>query len=302
VETQLWSSWFGRIEYRYAGYEAKDVQIFDPDGSPYAGILFHTRMEPTVQTVRAVVTHKFGGFGPAVAGPSMAPTYDKAPLRTAPVSSWTGFYVGAGLGYGAYTFKNQDFATATGLPASFEFSAGGEGWLGTVLVGADYQLSDRWVAGLFADYDWTDIEGEAFFLNGPRTGTLTQDSAWAAGARLGYLVSPSTLLYVTGGYTEARFSGVNLMFSFLPATPCCFQNGATFSGGFAGVGAETQLWSNWFGRLEYRYADYRSQRLQVFNQDGTPYVNQARMEPTVQTIRAALTYKFNWPSPLVSRY
>ena len=99
-----------------------------------------------------------------------------------------------------------------------------------------------------------------------------------------------------------RFSGINMQFSFLPATPCCFQNGATFNGGFIGGGAEMQMWSNWFGRLEYRYADYRSQRLQVFNLNGTPSGNQASMEPTVQTVRVNLAYKFNWAGPVIARY
>jgi outer membrane immunogenic protein len=292
AETHLWSGWFGRVEYRYAAYGAKDIQIFDASGALYGGGLFHTRMEPTVQTVRAAVTYKLGGLVPGLAAAPVAP----APQRTAATLSWTGFYVGAGFGYGAYTFKNHDVLTATGAPSSFEFSAGGTGWLGTVVAGADYQFANRVVAGVFADYDWTRIKGEAFFLNGPRTGTLTQDSSWAVGARIGYLVWPDTLLYVNGGYSEARFSGINLQFSFLPATPCCTQDPATFKGWFAGGGTETQLWSNWFGRLEYRYAAYDSQHVR------TSYGHQAILEPTVQTIRLGVNYKFNWAGPLVARY
>ena len=35
--------------------------------------------------------------------------------------------------------------------------------------------------------------------------------AWAAGARLGYLVAPNVLSYVNGGYTGAHWSGSTLL-------------------------------------------------------------------------------------------
>jgi outer membrane immunogenic protein len=296
AETRLWSNWFGRIEYRYAAYGRKDVPVFDETGVGYGGSPFFTRMEPTVQTIRAAVTYKLGGLGVAA-----APVY-QAPQRAAPAFSWTGFYVGAGFGYGAYTSSNRDIIATTGADAGFDVSAGGTGWLGTVVVGADYQFTDRLIAGIFADYDWTRIAGEVFLLDGPRTGTLTQESSWAAGARIGYLVSPGTLLYINGGYSEARFSGINLQFSGLPATPCCTQDAATFKGWFVGGGAEAQLWANWFGRLEYRYAAYGSRQIRVVNPGGTLHFFQTVMEPTVQTIRVGLSYKFNWAGPLVARY
>jgi outer membrane immunogenic protein len=161
------------------------------------------------------------------------------------------------------------------------------------------------VAGVFADYDWTDIKGEHTFLDGASIGTLRQRSAWAVGGRLGYLWMPSTLFYATGGYTQARFDGITLFEGFGPVfnpNPVGFQSGTTFSGWFVGAGAETQLWANWFGRIEYRYAAYRSEDVSIINADGSLNGFFTRMEPTLQTIRADLTYRFNWASPVIAKY
>jgi outer membrane immunogenic protein len=312
AETQLWANWYGRLEYRYAGYRAELVPVFEANGTPYGGTGVSTRIEPTVQTIRADLTYRFNWASPAVAAPyrPVGGIY-KAPVRPAPVYVWTGVYAGGGFGYGAYTFRNQDFfngvfpGTIPGAPAGFEFSSGGKGWLGTVIVGADYQFAERWVAGVFADYDWTDIKGEHTLLDSATIGTLKLKSAWAVGGRLGYLFAPTTLFYATGGYTEAQFDGITLFEGFGPVfnpNPFGFQNGTTYRGWFVGTGAETQLWANWFGRIEYRYAAYRSEDSSVFLADGSLFGIFTRMEPTVQTIRADLTYRFNWASPVVAKY
>ena len=71
------------------------------------------------------------------------------------------------------------------------------------------------------------------------------------GGRIGYVASPSTLLYVTGGYASARTSG-----SFTEKRGDQTVEGKahyTSDGYRVGAGAELQLTDSIFTRLEYRY-------------------------------------------------
>jgi outer membrane immunogenic protein len=231
----------------------------------------------------------------AVAADLSARTYKKAPAMIAPATNWTGFYVGGGFGYGSYQGEQSSLGL-NGLPgANSPSTGGGKGWLATVTTGFDLQFADRFVAGVFADYDFNEIKGRVLdFANagviarGPRDG-------WSVGGRLGVLATPSTLVYATGGYTQADFRADNANF-FIGTTPADREAGSTHHGWFGGVGVETMLGQNWSGRLEYRYADYDSERGARFNFAGTTALGLTETDPVVQTMRASLAYKFGVPS------
>ncbi len=75
------------------------------------------------------------------------------------------------------------------VPFAFDNGrAGGRGWFGTVQIGADYQWGS-WVAGIFADYDFSSIKGTIGELSGTGLVPFKQNSAWAGGGRIGYLVT-----------------------------------------------------------------------------------------------------------------
>jgi outer membrane immunogenic protein len=201
------------------------------------------------------------------------------PATYAPVTNWTGLYVGGGFGYGLFDVES------TGAAGSV--TTGGKGWLGTVQVGYDAQFGN-WVAGVFADYDWSGIKAKANTFTGS---SLKERSAWSAGGRIGYLVVPQFLTYFSAGYTEARFQGV---------TGVCVVAGClgttlpshTFSGYFLGGGTEYAL--AWFGpgwtvKTEYRLAEYSRDTFAVSAPGAT-----VTMRPFVQTVRSELAYKFNW--------
>jgi outer membrane immunogenic protein len=67
-----------------------------------------------------------------------------------------------------------------------------------------------------------------------------------AGARLGYVVVPSTLLYVKGGYTNARFT----------AEAAGVKASETLDGFRLGAGVERSFFGNAYGKVEYRYSNY----------------------------------------------
>lgn len=77
------------------------------------------------------------------------------------------------------------------------------------------------------------------------------------GGRLGYLVTPNTLIYGLGGYTQASFDGqVDLSyFIFFVGAPqtLSLRVADELHGYFLGGGGEVKVADNVALRLEYRY-------------------------------------------------
>ena len=90
--------------------------------------------------------------------------------------------------------------------------------------------------------------------------------------------------------------------------PNSTYRGLTTSGWFIGGGAEAQVWQGWFWRNEYRYARYGADNFVPCRVDGggcgvaPTGFNTVRFQPTVQTARSEIVYKFNWGGPVVARY
>ena len=278
VEAAIAPGWFWRNEYRYAYYGSKVL----PDNSgAFSSIYF----KPTVQTVTTQLVYKFDPV-------HIAPTYAPIPMITA---NWTGFYVSGGFGYGLWAADTTTVNPATGACSLCSPQRqGGKGWLGVVGGGFDYQFASRFVAGVFADYNFSSLKGSIQDQNPATVGEIKQTDAWAAGVRLGWLVTPAMLTYANGGYSGAKFSGTTMVNEFNAAfsgtTP-----GFTRSGWFVGGGAETTftalglLGPGWFWRTEYRYASYNTQTI-----PDTPGQNSITFKPAVQTLTSQVIYKFNW--------
>jgi outer membrane immunogenic protein len=231
--------------------------------------------------------------GTAVAADMSRPVMKAPP---APVTSWTGCYLAGGFGYGVW---NQDshWETNPGQVALYATTtAGGRGWFGTVGGGCDWQFSPRWVLGVFGDYDFSGLEGT--HNNGVWWGDEKQRSAWAVGGRLGYLITPQLLTYVSGGYSEARFSSVAVFGTSLPVTSIGIHLPATtYSGWFFGGGYEYNL--GWlpglFWRTEYRFAQYDGKHIPyIVDATGLQDTTGIFSEKFVQTIRSELVWRFNW--------
>jgi outer membrane immunogenic protein len=201
--------------------------------------------------------------------------------------SWTGCYVGVGGGYGMY---NQDLSGERGasgfinLGTDETLTLGGRGWFGTGQVGCDYQFAPQWVIGAFGDYDLSSIKGHIFDFDDEKL-----SSSWAAGARVGYVIMPNLLGYVSGGYTQAHFDAITCA--------GCSTNvvdAHTYSGWFLGTGYEYGLtWAspNLFWKTEYRFNSYNKDTLQVLSCDGTCTIDSQKW---VQTIRSELVWRFNF--------
>jgi outer membrane immunogenic protein len=144
---------------------------------------------------------------------------------------------------------------------------GGDGIFGTVTIGYDRVLRPGWVGGVFADYDFgsnisTNVSGNS----------IDQNHSWSIGGRLGFLTTPSTLIYGTGGYTQSEFDVVD--------------SSKTFNGYFVGAGVETFLRDNWTLKLEYRFSKFDEKTVYE------DYCVKDTDEPSEHSARLVLSYKF----------
>jgi outer membrane immunogenic protein len=240
------------------------------------------------------------------AGPAMAADLPaRAPLPPAPppvVYNWTGCYVGVGGGYRMYNVDHEAFVTGTNIPVSGTTTSGGRGYLVTGQLGCDYQFGSNFVIGVFGDYDWSWTKGDFASAGLGITGELKQDWAWSVGGRIGYLVTPSLLSFVSGGYTQAHFDNVAFT-TLLGAPTATTMNAQTFSGYFIGGGVEYQLsWlPGFFWKNEYRFSQFTSKTNNLLVA-GVPSGFAEDMKPYTHTIRTELVWRFNFGGPVVARY
>jgi len=195
------------------------------------------------------------GFAMALALSANAAVADgmyRGPVAPCCASTWTGFYIGAGVGGGSIVYDVDGFG-----------DFGGEGFFGTLTLGFDRQISSRVVAGIFADYDFSNTSTTRLTV----TGEL--ENTWAVGARLGMLTSPTTLWYATAGYTQMEVD-LNIPIDV-----------PTFGGYFVGGGVESQLRGGWSLRGEYRFSEFDSED-----------VGGVDVDPSTHSVRAVLSYKF----------
>ena len=125
--------------------------------------------------------------------------------------------------------------------------------------------------------------GRHFRRNLPWFGTLR--------GRVGFLLTPSLLVYGTGGFA---YGGVEF-----------WDQTRTRVGWTAGGGAEYLLAQNWSVKIEYLYLDLTSNNNNNNNifcgVAGCSYFN--RLDFRANIVRAGLNYHFNYnPPPVLARY
>jgi outer membrane immunogenic protein len=232
------------------------------------------------------------------------------PAPVAPAYNWTGFYIFGGGGGGLWAADQHVLDTATGVPLTIDQRQGGSGWFGTVGLGYDWQFSNTWVFGLFADGQFGSIRGTLQDPTFPAvTGTEKLQDSWAAGVRLGWLVAPNVLSYVNGGYSGAHSSGVTFLDTFSGFPAGFHTNSFNQNGWFIGGGVENSLnifgitWPGLFMKTEYRAAFYNRKTVDELV-DGSNALagNSIRFNNWNQTISTSLVYRFNWTGPVGQRY
>jgi len=277
----------------------------------------------------------FAGAGFSLAASGLALAADMVvkapPLPPAPLYSWTGFYVGGNIGYswGKASGDLNDPAIAVfsglgNLPTSFPESLKPKGAIGGGQFGYNYQINPAWIVGLEADLQASNEHASnsqgastSGVFVGPGITGLTSSAvgttfdakiSWfgTARARAGVLITPTTLLYGTGGLA---FGGVKVSGSGaanISLTACivgigCIPTG-TASGAFAfsqsttktgwtlGGGVEGAIAGNWTWKAEYLYLYLGSESGSVADNFGGIASWNAKFTDSI--VRAGLNYRF----------
>jgi outer membrane immunogenic protein len=152
----------------------------------------------------------------------------KAPIYKAPpvvdYDPWTGFYIGANVGYSWSKWDSTSLAAIFPTGAGFTTAASPSvnGWLGGFQAGYNWRVNRTWLVGLEGDIQ---ISGERASSDGVATSaripefgfdfndifTTRVSNSWkfpwfgTLRGRIGALVDPETMLYATGGLAVGEF-------------------------------------------------------------------------------------------------
>ncbi|MDN4988869.1 porin family protein [Bradyrhizobium arachidis] len=252
----------------------------------------------------------------------LAAHYTKAPMMAA-AYNWTGFYVGGNVGG---QWGSADAATTTLDPPVAYFANSSVPAIAA--VGAQHVNSSSVTGGLTAGYNWQvnsavfGLEGDInyFGFKGSATGSAlypccaptgftvnSQVSAdWLATirGRIGFLATPSWLIYATGGAAIADVKG---NFNFSDTFAAATESGAirdTRVGWTAGVGGEYAVGNGWSLKAEYLYVDLGRASMTSNNLvAGGPLPAQTfthSFDIKSNIVRIGVNYKFG--GPVVARY
>lgn len=267
------------------------------------------------------------------------PVKTPAPVPVmAPIWNWNGFYIGVNGGYSwgkagrDVSFFNPVTGTAlvvagTGTTSDSNMNGGLFGGQ----IGYNWQTSN-WVFGLETDAQWTGQKGSATALcpatstviPGPclpgltfvpagvtgTAATLDQKLEWFGTfrGRAGVAVTPSVLLYATGGAAYGTVKTDVGLAGFTPAGAPIFAAGSssdTRFGWTVGAGVEAMFAANWSAKLEYLYMDLGkvSSTAAFPTATGLPIAVSLNSRITDNIVRAGINYHFSYgPGPVVARY
>ncbi|QXQ07034.1 outer membrane beta-barrel protein [Sphingosinicellaceae bacterium] len=170
-----------------------------------------------------------------------------APAFAAPAEPFDGPFVGIQGGWQ----QDTQHLRIDDVDSTDRFRERKDGFAYGGQIGYDYRIQPRVVLGFEASVtgrtghdDFSDSAGNDYRLKQGRT--------VGASARVGYLVTPTGLLYARGGYTNARFDLNDTLGD---------RASSNRDGYVAGVGYEQALTKTVSARVEYDYSNFGHDRL-----------------------------------------
>lgn len=203
------------------------------------------------------------------------------PAMAQTVDSFTGPRVEAIVGYDitkAGSSVDDDFNRNNDESIDGFLFGGGIGYdydFGSAVIGAEAELTGSTAKTSFND----DGDFEGFGL-----GRVKTKRDIYVGARAGIKAAPSTLVYVKGGYTNARF-GTNANFGNYSE-----RLNLDADGWRLGAGIEQKLDLNTFAKIEYRYSNYS--KAEVNFSDGAPSSDRFDVDLDRHQVVASVGYRF----------
>ena len=254
------------------------------------------------------------------------------PAPVVAVPQWTGFYVGANLGY---AFSHNDASVvgndpvftgliagtffAGGVPTPQPFGFDRNGATAGLTVGYNWQFAPQWLVGVEGDFNWAHLRGSnasGHFIDFSTNGafTVAQDVDWfsTVRARVGWLATSNLLVFATGGlaigevksttFWGTDFSGAATgsgfsVFCTAPNPACTVGAEKSTEVGFAlGAGAE-YAFGHWSLKGEYLYVNLGDHSVTAVSL--TPQAGNAPASYTANfgmtdfhVVRAGLNYRF----------
>jgi outer membrane immunogenic protein len=211
-----------------------------------------------------------------LAAPALAADLPRRSAAVAPAPvmvamNWTGFYVGLNVGYVA----SEELGTA---PLSVELS----GFTVGARLGYDWQVGSNFVIGAFADVDAAFADDRVFGVR-IKTPLIANINL-----RAGFLMTPATLIYLTGGYS---YADVKITAPFV--LPAGLPGSA--DGWNIGLGIEHRFNQNWSAFVEARYLDMGFARI--------PFLAGAPSDANAFQVKVGVNYRFGGAGrPVVARY
>ena len=200
----------------------------------------------------------------------------KSPAARA-VYSWTGFYVGAHVGYGDGTLGP---GTNPILEQGVFFPPTITGGIGGFQVGYNKEFANRFVLGVEADATFTGPTDLPRRVLGPFNSSI--DYVGTLRGRAGYSFG-TWMPYVTGGFAWGHSQvRVNDAAGEVISEPGQYHTGWT-----VGAGAEFAVSGNWTAKVEYDYVDL-SRRTLGLNEFGMPGVS---IDPRIHLLKFGLNYQ-----------
>src|SRR4051794_31509535 len=199
----------------------------------------------------------------------------KVPVVAAPISQWTGCYVGGNVGAGWSRGEISDDLGANSISESGTgMNAGGQ-------FGCDYQAGAM-VFGVRNQTNWADLKSSVWIGAGNFNGyTSIVTNNWfdLLTARIGYALQPSWLLYIQGGAAWRNFDQKLIDVTGMQVG----RLNRTQTGWTIGLGSENQVTRRWSVFLEYKYAKFGPDSANIVAPGITaPFTGNARTN--VQTI------------------
>jgi outer membrane immunogenic protein len=237
------------------------------------------------------------------------PPYSKAPALAAPVSDWSGFYIG-GFGGGGWGNHNVSNSTGNATPfADYTANYPSQGFLGGGEAGYNLQ-SGNVVVGIEATGFWSNISGSDAnavsqgLLNIANIPAIDEDKVqWGGTLRArGGVTVDRLMLFFTGGWAFGDIQHTNTAVPPVPGFPVVDQFTVHANGVVAGGGLAYALTNNLIGKIEYSWYNFNAYNRPAVGPAGLtangqlPYTTNT--EYSIVTV--GLDYKFG--GPVVAKY
>lgn len=246
------------------------------------------------------------------------------PTNASAAESWEGLYGGLSIGQRTlstdwvqtdiYNYRGVHFSGS-----SFTHSSNEEAAYVNAYAGYNWLINNAVIAGIELSAGYADNQSSPNRLYLPATpelplvlpalATTTLKSDWDAKlrGRLGYLVTPSTLLYSAAGVAVTRFKATTTCkgpIGLLCGGPDRKETvSETLIGWTAGVGVEHSLSDRVLARAEYSYTDYESTSFMAQHPRGPGFKFasmsgsgaagvRGKADLTTQALSLGLTYRF----------